>query len=82
MKETTHTLAPSPACPFHVDAVQYTPEHSPLEGLTLVFLHATNTHKESFEPVVRHLLRQPSAAQLRDIWCIGASPTCHPNPGC
>lgn len=66
-----YTLAPSAACPFHVQAVQYVPEQSYTTGLTLIFLHATNTHKETFEPVVRHLLRQPFGVQIRDVWCIG-----------
>ncbi|KAJ7143899.1 hypothetical protein C8R44DRAFT_141384 [Mycena epipterygia] len=74
MKRTSvYTLEPSAACPFHVQAVQYVPEQSYTRGLTLIFLHATNTHKETFEPVVRHLLRQPFGTQIRDVWCIGMS---------
>ncbi|KAF7303515.1 hypothetical protein MIND_00580600 [Mycena indigotica] len=65
---TVHTLAPSARCPFHVAAVQYVPAAAPgKDGLTLVFLHATNTHKESYEPVLRHLLDRIS---VRDVWCI------------
>ncbi|KAJ7158142.1 Alpha/beta hydrolase fold-1 [Mycena filopes] len=69
-RSTVHRLEPSAACPFHVEAVQYVPEHPAANGLTLVFLHATNTHKEQFEPVVRHLLRLPQGLQIRDVWCI------------
>jgi hypothetical protein len=73
-RASVYTLEPSVACPFYVQAIQYVPEHSYLNGLTLIFLHATNTHKESFEPVVRHLLRQPLGVHIRDVWCIGVSP--------
>ncbi|KAJ7471609.1 Alpha/beta hydrolase fold-1 [Mycena galericulata] len=70
MKDTVYTLAPSSAYPFHIDAVQYVPEQSYSNGLTLLFLHATNTHKESYEPVLLHLLRQPLRIRIRDAWCI------------
>ncbi|KAJ7478704.1 Alpha/beta hydrolase family-domain-containing protein [Mycena galericulata] len=71
MKDTVYTLAPSSTTyPFHIDAVQYVPEQSYSNGLTLLFLHATNTHKESYEPVLLHLLRQPLGIRIRDAWCI------------
>ncbi|KAJ7042253.1 Alpha/beta hydrolase fold-1 [Mycena alexandri] len=70
MQQSVHSLKPSGACPFHVDAVRYVPEHSSLNGLTLIFLHAMNTHKEQFEPVLQHLLRQQQGLHIRDVWCI------------
>ncbi|KAJ7060141.1 Alpha/beta hydrolase fold-1 [Mycena amicta] len=76
-RSTVHSVRPSPLCPFHVEAIQYhLPErtHRNAGGLTLVFLHATNTHKESYEPVLRHLLGldlpSPLRVPVRDVWCI------------
>ncbi|KAJ7191741.1 Alpha/beta hydrolase fold-1 [Mycena pura] len=69
LRSHVHTIAPSALCPFHVDAIQYLPAHAHAHGLTLVFLHATNTHKESFEPALRHLLRAPRL-RICDVWCI------------
>ncbi|KAJ7606682.1 hypothetical protein FB45DRAFT_1040927 [Roridomyces roridus] len=71
MKTTVHSLPPSQACPFHVDAVQYLPEQPYKKGFTLVFFHAMNTHKEQFETAIGYLLQQPH--RIRDVWCIGTS---------
>ncbi|KAJ7602884.1 hypothetical protein FB45DRAFT_1046386 [Roridomyces roridus] len=68
MKTTVHSLPPSQACPFHVDAVQYLPEQPYKKGFTLVFFHAMNTHKEQFETAIGYLLQQPH--RIRDVWCI------------
>ncbi|KAF7354382.1 hypothetical protein MVEN_01127000 [Mycena venus] len=70
MKTTVYGLNPSVVFPFHVQAVQYVPESSWSNGLTLIFFHATGTHKESFEPVVHCLFRDPLAVHVRDVWCI------------
>ncbi|KAJ7150512.1 hypothetical protein C8R43DRAFT_1006010 [Mycena crocata] len=73
MKKTSvHSLEPSPACPFHVEAIQYVPERSHRHGLTLIFLHATNAHKETFEPLVHHLFSSSRTRRvhIRDVWCI------------
>ncbi|KAJ6590071.1 hypothetical protein DFH09DRAFT_1140820 [Mycena vulgaris] len=70
MKRSVFTLEPSGTYPFHVEAVQYIPEHSFDNGFTLVFLHAMNLHKETFEPMLLHLLKPTPGIRIRDVWCI------------
>lgn len=70
MKSQLHLSEPSPACPFRVEAVQYTPVSPCEDGLTLVFLHAMSLHKETFEPMLDHLLTV--STRVKDVWSIGA----------
>ncbi|KAJ7496724.1 Alpha/beta hydrolase fold-1 [Mycena latifolia] len=70
MKRSLFTSPPHGACPFNVEAVRYVPDDSFADGFTLVFLHAMNLHKETFEPMILHLLRQTWGVRIRDIWCI------------
>ncbi|KAJ7643231.1 Alpha/beta hydrolase fold-1 [Mycena rosella] len=72
MKRSVFTLNPRSdgPCPFHVEAVQYIPHESSDNGFTLIFLHAMNLHKETFEPMLLHLLKQATAVRIKDVWCI------------
>ncbi|KAJ6608512.1 Alpha/Beta hydrolase protein [Mycena sp. CBHHK59/15] len=70
MKQNVFTLEPSATCPFYIEALQYVPEQPVENGYTLVFLHATNAHKETFEPVVYHLLQETLGIPIRDVWAI------------
>ncbi|KAF7304590.1 hypothetical protein HMN09_00862100 [Mycena chlorophos] len=73
LHQRIHSLPPSSLCPFHVEAVQYLPARSHRDGLTLVFLHATNMHKEQYEVVLRHFFALDSSwagLRIRDAWCI------------
>ncbi|KAJ7216574.1 Alpha/beta hydrolase family-domain-containing protein [Mycena pura] len=70
MRRIVLTLKPEGTCPFHVGAIQYVPDESFENGFTLIFLHAMNLHKEIFEPMLRHLLKQTSGIQIREAWCI------------
>ncbi|KAJ6577725.1 hypothetical protein B0H19DRAFT_1337408 [Mycena capillaripes] len=73
MQRTLFTLKPSSACSFRVQALQYIPENSFEDGFSLIFLHAVNLHKETFEVMLLHLLKSKQTANVRikDIWCIG-----------
>jgi hypothetical protein len=71
MRRSVLTLKPDDTYPFHVQAVQYIPDISYDNGFTLIFLHAMNLHKEAFEPMLLHFLKQTSGVRIRDIWCIG-----------
>ncbi|KAJ6461254.1 Alpha/beta hydrolase family-domain-containing protein [Mycena vitilis] len=70
MKRSLFSLNPSITCPFYVQALQYIPDNSSDTGLTLVFLHAVNLHKETYEVMLPHLLKQTSGISIRDVWCI------------
>ncbi|KAJ7115969.1 Alpha/beta hydrolase fold-1 [Mycena epipterygia] len=68
MKSQLHVSEPSSACPFRVEAVQYIPGSPCEDGLTLVFLHAMSLHKETFEPMLDHLLAV--STRIKDVWSI------------
>ncbi|KAJ7496702.1 Alpha/beta hydrolase fold-1 [Mycena latifolia] len=70
MKRSLITMIPDGTCPFHVEAIHYIPDESFENGFTLIFLHAMNLHKETFEPMLLHLLKQTSGVRIKDIWCI------------
>ncbi|KAF7320973.1 hypothetical protein HMN09_00184100 [Mycena chlorophos] len=71
LQQRVHSLSPSSICPFHVEAVQYLPERSFRDGLTLIFLHATNMHKEQYEVVLKHFFAADgTGVRIRDVWCI------------
>ncbi|KAF7371123.1 hypothetical protein MSAN_00747500 [Mycena sanguinolenta] len=73
MRRSVLTLKPiseGTTSPFHVGAIQYVPDESFDHGFTLILLHAVNLHKETFEPMLQHLLKQTSRVQIRDVWCI------------
>ncbi|KAJ7864788.1 Alpha/beta hydrolase fold-1 [Mycena olivaceomarginata] len=68
MKSQLHVAEPSPTCPFRVEGVQYIPDSPCEDGFTLIFLHAMSLHKETFEPMLDHLLA--SSTRIRDVWSI------------
>jgi len=70
MRRSVLTLKPERNCPFHVEAVQYIPDEPFDNGWTLILLHAMNLHKETFEPMLFHLLKRTPGIQIRDVWCI------------
>ncbi|KAJ7486265.1 hypothetical protein B0H11DRAFT_2192301 [Mycena galericulata] len=70
MKRNLFALEPNSLCPFHIQALQYIPDDSLDDGFTLIFLHAVNLHKETFEAMLLHLLKQTSGIRIKDIWCI------------
>ncbi|KAF7377372.1 hypothetical protein MSAN_00158600 [Mycena sanguinolenta] len=72
MRRSVLTLKPNSegtASPFHVGAIQYVPDDSFHHGFTLIFTHAVSLHKETFEPMLQHLLKTPGV-RIRDVWCI------------
>lgn len=73
MKRRFVIVEPSTACPFRVEGLQYIPERSHDDGLTLVLLHAVNLHKETFDVMLTHLLEsdRPGSLKFKDAWCIG-----------
>ncbi|KAJ7890503.1 Alpha/beta hydrolase fold-1 [Mycena olivaceomarginata] len=68
MKSQLYTSEPSLICPFRVEAIQYIPVSSSEDGFTLVFLHAMSLHKETFEPMLEHLLA--ASTTIKDVWSI------------
>lgn len=74
----TFLVDPRPAYPLRILATRYSSSsHAHTEsndGLTLIFLHATGMHKESWEVVIKRLfeLRSQSTQQskIRDIFSI------------
>lgn len=77
MQKRYVAVGPSIHCPFHVEALEYIPAQSTVNGYTLVLLHAMNLHKETFDSFVSVLLSdtQTSSLHIRDVWCID-------NPNC
>ncbi|KAJ6604988.1 Alpha/beta hydrolase fold-1 [Mycena sp. CBHHK59/15] len=71
MKSHLHIVEPTPnSCPFRVEAIQYFPAVPCDDGLTLVFLHAMSLHKETFEPMLTHILGPDPGGKIQDVWCI------------
>ncbi|KAJ7070751.1 Alpha/beta hydrolase fold-1 [Mycena amicta] len=65
---SSFTVPPSAACPFSVQALRYDGNHGADGKWTLLFLHAVSLHKETFQPVVAHLLAHCSS--IREVWSI------------
>ncbi|KAJ7155421.1 Alpha/beta hydrolase fold-1 [Mycena crocata] len=68
MRSQFHVAEPSPICPFRVEAAQYTPDSPCENGLTLIVLHAMSLHKETFAPMLEHLLA--GSTTIKDVWSI------------
>ncbi|KAK6992171.1 Alpha/beta hydrolase fold-1 [Favolaschia claudopus] len=68
MKSQLFISEPTSLCPFRVEGVQYLPASPCEDGFTLVFFHAMNLHKETYEPMVDLLLERSN--NIRDVWCI------------
>lgn len=75
MRVDTVLVDPSPACPFFVEALKYTPSSSYEDGYTFLMMHAINLHKETFHSFLKELLENPRNSDLRvkDVWVIGMS---------
>ena len=79
MLEEAVAYAPRHGYPLHTTAKRYwLPEHSHScedpHALTLVLLHSTSFHKETWEPSLEHLLRlsaqKGSAVNIREAWAL------------
>ncbi|KAI0056229.1 alpha/beta-hydrolase [Artomyces pyxidatus] len=74
MLVTTHLLDRRPDIPLQVLANRYRVDDTPREaGHTLVFFHATGTHKETWEPLLQHLFALDGASTgrlIREAWSI------------
>lgn len=85
---TTHTVDLSPGLPFCVLGNRYQTDLPRAEGYTLILLHATGLHKETFEPLIHALFETSQAAtntvgpkagaSIREIWTIGRQRSCRP----
>ncbi|KAF8230932.1 alpha/beta-hydrolase [Tricholoma matsutake] len=73
------TLTPTDGYPLHITAKRYwLPEQEALShnpyALTLILLHATSFHKETWEPSLEHLFKlssQPgSVVKIREAWAL------------
>lgn len=73
MQKNYFVVGPSALCPFYVEALKYTPARSMVNGYTLVLLHGSNLHKETFDSFVSALLEdsQTSSLPIQDVWSIG-----------
>ncbi|KAJ7247644.1 Alpha/beta hydrolase fold-1 [Mycena haematopus] len=68
MKSQLYISEPTPSCPFRVEGVQYIPGSPCEDGFTLIFLHAMSLHKETFQPLLEHLLA--TSTRIKDVWSI------------
>ncbi|KAF8216524.1 hypothetical protein K438DRAFT_1953452 [Mycena galopus ATCC 62051] len=71
MKSQLYIAEPSSICLFRVQGARHIPASLCDDGFTLVFLHAMSLHKETFEPMLEHLLA--ASTQIKDVWCIGSA---------
>ncbi|KAJ7180690.1 Alpha/beta hydrolase fold-1 [Mycena filopes] len=69
MKTQLYISEPSPASQFRVEGARYTPHTPRHDGFTLVFLHAMSLHKETFAPMIHHLLAATNTG-IKDVWTI------------
>ncbi|GJE91212.1 alpha/beta hydrolase [Phanerochaete sordida] len=72
MIKTTYIIDARPQLPFHITGNCYQPDPPRDTGRTLVLLHATGLHKETWEPVVETLFELSASAgdAIRDAWAI------------
>ncbi|KAG6864825.1 hypothetical protein C0991_006917, partial [Blastosporella zonata] len=77
MQSQNITIEPSYGCPFRTEAIRIVPPRSYEDGLTLLFLHAVNLHKESLIPAISALLEETSPVRIKDIWAMGELPMEH-----
>ncbi|KAG6828434.1 hypothetical protein H0H92_008008 [Tricholoma furcatifolium] len=57
-------------CPFRHEALRFIPPQSYEDGSTLLFFHAMTLHKETFIPLIMHLLKKLPSGKINDIWAI------------
>ena len=74
MLHRSHTLHPTPDYPFSIIAKRYWIPDANIENpaaQTLIVLHSTSFHKETWEPTLQELFKFISAKVLiRDAWAI------------
>ncbi|KAG6915075.1 hypothetical protein DXG01_013570 [Tephrocybe rancida] len=76
MQSELFIIEPCFGCPFRTEAIRFVPSQSPEDGLTLLFFHAINLHKETFTLVITELLRKAPPVKIKDVWAID-----NPNQG-
>jgi hypothetical protein len=79
MLEQSVILEPQPDYPLYITAKRYwlpafeAHENDP-DALTLIFLHATSFHKETWEPTIEKLFllaaARGSAVKIREAWAL------------
>ena len=66
---------PRPEYPMKVLGNRYNSEWCHEDGITLVFMHAAGTHKETWEPIIEHIFDSEDIRlgriQIREAWSIG-----------
>ena len=74
LQQCSYTLPPTPDYPLSIVAKRYwIPEANTEDpaAQTLIVLHSTSFHKETWEPTLRELFKQPNAKVLiREAWAI------------
>ncbi|KZS94481.1 hypothetical protein SISNIDRAFT_453407 [Sistotremastrum niveocremeum HHB9708] len=83
MYQETFVVEPRPGYPYHVSGTRYTQEPSKFRGigtkrgLSVIFLHATGLHKETWQPAIECLLRTngsesatSAAPWIEEAWSI------------
>ena len=58
-------------CAFRIETQRFVPHQSFDDGLTLLFFHAVNLHKETFTILITELMKVISPVKIHDIWTIG-----------
>lgn len=59
------------AGPLQVLATRYTPDDArPNASLTLILLHGLGSHKETWEPLLAHLLARPEGRNILEVYSI------------
>ncbi|KAF8622431.1 hypothetical protein AX15_007015 [Amanita polypyramis BW_CC] len=66
---------PRGGCPYHTTAKRYwLPEfeanRADPDALTLILLHSTSFHKETWEPTLKRIFQQDSGVKLREAWAL------------
>ncbi|KAH0586755.1 hypothetical protein H2248_007964 [Termitomyces sp. 'cryptogamus'] len=76
MRSQYFIIQPCFGCPFRTEAIRFVPHQSFDDGLTLLFFHAVNLHKETFTILITELMKIISPVRIHDIWAID-----NPNQG-
>lgn len=75
MDITAHIVDRRPTDPLRVIGKRYQPTPPRQSGFTVIMLHATGLHKETFEPMIESLLSLPYSsgqnAGIREVWAVG-----------
>ncbi|KAG6810413.1 hypothetical protein H0H92_011974 [Tricholoma furcatifolium] len=76
MQTQVFTVEATSTCPFRTETIRFIPHESHEDGLTLLFFHAINLHKETFNLLITNLLNAVSPLKINDVWAID-----NPNQG-